>query len=586
MLNQALYGNVDVITGDYLAEMNLAANAEATAAGTHPGYEPSALEGLTLSLDVINEKRIKVVINGGSLRPKALAEKVHALIKEKKLNLKVAYVSGDDLIANAKEVINSDLKHLDAENPSIKLAPHTTDFLDDPDKPIVSCNAYLGARTVAKGLREGADIVIGGRLSDASPVIGAAQWWHDWPDTAYDELAGSLLAGHAIECSSYATGANFSGFYKYEIPALLNLCLPIAEIASNGDFVVTKADKLNGYVTTDTISSQLLYELQGDIYLNSCVKADISNISVTQEGENRVLVTGVKGFPPPPTTKLAVFYKAGYQCEMTMNATGYATSKKYDLYEAQTRAKLEEWGILDQFDVLEFQRAGCPETNPNTQMAATTYCRVFVQAPKQETLYKFLKASSFNGMQHFAGATSSGDHRTAMPKSYLGYYPAIIEQNKLHEVVHFLESGESFEVGHPSAYEALGPRRDYAPTNPKPISSFGETILRPLGDIALARSGDKGANINIGIFVHTAEEWDWLRSFLTKEQMQKLMGGDWKDEYWIERIEFPHLKAVHFVIYGPLGRGVSSSSRLDSLGKAFAEYIRYRHVEIPKKFLE
>jgi hypothetical protein len=172
-----------------------------------------------------------------------------------------------------------------------------------------------------------------------------------------------------------------------------------------------------------------------------------------------------------------------------------------------------------------------------------------------------------------------------MPKSYLGYYPGTIEQNKLHEVVHFLGSGESFEVGHPPAYETLAPRHDYPPTNPKPLSSFGETTIRPLGDIALARSGDKGANINIGIFVHTDEEWDWLRSFLTKEQMQKLMGGDWKDEFWIERIEFPHLKAVHFVIYGPLGRGVSSSSRLDSLGKAFAEYIRDRHVEIPKKFL-
>jgi hypothetical protein len=115
------------------------------------------------------------------------------------------------------------------------------------------------------------------------------RWWHDWPDTAYDELAGSLLAGHAIECSTYATGANFSGFYKYDTQALLNLNLPIAEISSTGDFVITKAETLNGYVTTDTITSQLVYEIQGDIYLNSCVKADISNISVTQEGENRLV---------------------------------------------------------------------------------------------------------------------------------------------------------------------------------------------------------------------------------------------------------------------------------------------------------
>lgn len=127
----------------------------------------------------------------------------------------------------------------------------------------------------------------GGRVSDASPVIGAAQWWHNWSDTAYDELAGALIAGHLIECSTYVTGANFPAFYRYETESLLNLGLPIVEIAASGECVVTKADSLIGYVTVDHVITQLVYELQGDIYLNSCVKADISNISVEQEGANR-----------------------------------------------------------------------------------------------------------------------------------------------------------------------------------------------------------------------------------------------------------------------------------------------------------
>lgn len=178
------------------------------------------------------------------------------------------------------------------------------------------------------------------------------------------------------------------------------------------------------------------------------------------------------------------------------------------------------------------------------------------------------------------------DTRTAIPKSYLAYYPGIIQQDKLTEAVHFLgDTQQSFEVGHPPAYEKLAPRRNYAPTDPKALDTFGETAVRPLGDIALARSGDKGANINIGIFVSGSEEWDWLRSFLTADQMKKLMGADWQDHYSIERIELPRIKVVHFVIYGPLGKGVSSSSRLDALGKAFAEYIRDKHVPIPVKFL-
>lgn len=169
---------------------------------------------------------------------------------------------------------------------------------------------------------------------------------------------------------------------------------------------------------------------------------------------------------------------------------------------------------------------------------------------------------------------------------FLAYYPGQIKQDNLNEEVHFVGSdAKILQAGRPSAYEALEPRRNYPPTHPIALSNFGETQMRPLGDIALARSGDKGANCNIGIFVHTDEEWDWLRSFLTGETMKELCGEDWKDEFWIERVEFEHLKAVHFVIYGILGRGVSSSSRLDSLGKAFAEYIRWRHVPIPVKFL-
>jgi len=174
-----------------------------------------------------------------------------------------------------------------------------------------------------------------------------------------------------------------------------------------------------------------------------------------------------------------------------------------------------------------------------------------------------------------------------MPMPYLAYFPGLIEQNVLNEEVHFLGSSpKSFPAGHPPTYESLAPRRNYEPTSPVSLTSFGETELRPLGDIALARSGDKGGNVNIGIFVHTDKEWDWLRSFLTSAKMQELVGDDWKPEFFIERIEFVHLKAVHFVIYGILGRGVSSSSRLDALGKAFGEYIRDKWVPVPVQFLK
>ncbi|MCJ1376996.1 hypothetical protein MMC17_000086 [Xylographa soralifera] len=585
MLNQACYGDVDVITGDYLAEMNLAQNAEAMRGGSHPGYEPTALEGLTLSLDVIYEKRIKVIINGGALNPRALAERTLQMATERKLELKICYVSGDDLIDTVLEQLSSGNGFLNPLDGETYVSQQHTRFLENPQKAIVSAHAYLGARAIRKGLEEGADIIICGRVSDASPVIGAAQWWYGWPDTAYDELAGALVAGHLIECSTYSTGANFAGFDKYPIEDLLDLGLPIAEIDARGHCIVTKAATLPGIVTRDVIICQLLYELQGNIYLNSDVKADISNISVEQESENRVSITGVKGYPPPPTTKLAIYYRGGFQCEWKMNATGSATERKYQLQEAQVRTKLKQLGVSEDFETLEFQRCGIPEPDPQTQLASTTYLRIFAQAKEQATLGQLIKVITYFFMQHYSGMHLSLDIRTARPIPYLAYYPALVSQSMISERVTFLPSSLTIAAGHPPIYAPLLPREDYDPREPSSLSSFGSTRAVPLGDVALARSGDKGANINIGIFVRHASEWPWLRIFLTKDRLKWLMAEDWRDEYVIERVEFEKIWAVHFVIYGPLGRGVSSSARLDSLGKGFADFIRARVVDVPEQFL-
>jgi hypothetical protein len=233
--------------------------------------------------------------------------------------------------------------------------------------------------------------------------MGAAAWWHGWRDDDLDALAGALLAGHLIECSTYVTGANFAGFDRYATRELVGLGCPIAEVAADGTCVVTKHEALRGFVTEDTVTCQLLYELQGNVYLNSDVKADLAGVRVARVGENRVRVAGARGHPPPPTTKLAVYYRAGYQGEMTVNATGYATARKWALQEAQMRAKLAEWGTDGELDVLEFQRLGVPQANPRSQLASTTSLRVFAQARRRETVRKVLAAYSYYFMQHFPG---------------------------------------------------------------------------------------------------------------------------------------------------------------------------------------
>lgn len=597
MRRQATQGDVDFITGDYLAEMNLAENAETYAAGKHDGWEPTAWDGLEQTLDVLDEKRIKVIINGGSLNPSGLARKCQALVTEKGYNLKVAYVSGDNLMKEVTTELHSTgqlPKHLDAENSKVTLQAHADDLLDTKGKPIVSANAYLGARAILKGLQIGADIIICGRVADASPVIGAAWYWHSWSDDQYDALAGALIAGHLIECSSYVTGANFCDFNRYPQETFIDLPFGIAEISSDGTTIITKHENTNGLVNVDTVKCQFLYELQGSIYLNSDVTAHIADIKIEAAGPNRVRLSNVKGSPPPPTTKLAIFYAGGYEVQVLLNATGYATAEKWALLERQYRFGLKQRGTLDQFQLLDFQVLGSPAPNPTTQFASTTYCRVFAQTDAEAQAWNVVKTMGEFGMQHFSGFHLSLDMRTAIPRSYLAFYPAITSQDGLDERVTLLGrdggDAQSEKAGHPSRYQAFsaGQRDNYETASPVSLESFGPTRKVKLGDVVLARSGDKGANINIGLFPRdpSRKHFQWLQSFLTRQRMIELIGGDWREDFFVERMEFKEIHAVHFVIYGPLGRGVSSCRLLDALGKGFADYIRDKVVDVPMSLLE
>lgn len=208
----------------------------------------------------------------------------------------------------------------------------------------------------------------------------------------------------------------------------------------------------------------------------------------------------------------------------------------------------------------------------------------------QVVLGNLLKSFFNYGMQHFSGMHCTMDFRTALPKPFLAYYPALINQDLLNEGVALLHTdgsvAQDVEAGHPPEYTDLQVRENYETTDPIQLSTFGPTKKVPLGDVVLARSGDKGANVNIGLFVRKASHYSWLQSLLTRDRMRELMGQDWRSDYFIERVEFPRILAVHFVIYGPLGRGVSSCRLLDALGKGFADYIRCKIIDVPISFIE
>lgn len=592
MLRQATQGDVDVITGDYLAEWNLATNAVARAKGQHEGWEPTAWDGLQQTIEVLDKKRIKVVINGGALNPEGLARKVQGLVAEKGLHLKVAYVFGDDLTQHVKtgvEETGSIPAHLDSENANVILSENTTALLNENQK-IVSAHAYLGARGIVRALELGADIVICGRVADASPVIGAAWYWFNWQATNYDNLAGALIAGHLIECSAYVTGCNFSGFDEYPTDTFIDVPYGIAEISSDGTSVITKHANTKGLVNEDTTRCQFLYELQGIVYLNSDVSADIQDIMIEPETADRVRLSNIRGRPPPPTTKLAIFYHGGYESQFLLNAAGYATTEKWDQFKTQSRYFIDKSNLMTELQLLDLQVIGTAADNPRSQLSSTTYLRIFAQADTEQALIKLTGIWNEIGLQHFSGLHLSWDTRTAAPRQYLAYYPGLYSQDEIKEGVVLLGSSSSerdqtIHVDRPPKYEKLSPRVSYETESPDSLESFGPTSKARLGDAVLARSGDKAANINIGLFVRKPEHYPWLQSFMTCQRLQTLIGGDWKEGFYLERVEFKNILAVHFVIYGPLERGVSSTRHLDAFGKGFADYIRAKVVDVPQSIL-
>ena len=406
MRKQCSLGQIDFVTGDWLAENNIAQDAAAMDAGTSEGFKKNAWEALQCSMDVIAEKHIKVVINGGGLGPQNMAKRCQELIEKNGYDLTVAYVSGDNITGRVRSSLKKDGKlpasFQDGSGKNHRDAKFTAD-------EVLACTAYVGARAIVKGLENGADIIICGRVADAAPIMGAAWWWYDWKDTDYDRLAGSFLAGHIIECSAYASGSNFSGFNRFPIDIFVDSGYPIAEVEGDGSCVITKHEGTGGMVTEETIKCQLLYEIQGNVYLNSDVKAILDHVEIKQEGKDRVRFSGIKGRPPPPTTKLAVFFQGGYEAQNLANFAGYSSRRKYKLYEMQIRAGLERLGLSKAFDILEFQMIGNPGTDPRSMFETTTYTRIFAQAKTKEPLSALKLLLADNTQQKPSVSTTTPD---------------------------------------------------------------------------------------------------------------------------------------------------------------------------------
>ncbi|WP_246393451.1 acyclic terpene utilization AtuA family protein [Pseudonocardia pini] len=587
-------GPIDVLCGDYLAELTMLILAKAQAKDPAAGYARTFLTQMQDVLGLCVERGTKVVSNAGGLNPAGLAAAIDAL----GTGARVAWVEGDDLRGS-----------LGAITPPVEGKP-------------VSANAYLGGWGIAEALAAGADVVVTGRVTDASLVVGPAAWWHGWTRGDFDALAGAVAAGHVIECGPQACGGNYS--FLAEVTDRRYPGFPIAEVAADGSSVITKHPGTGGLVSVGTVTAQLLYEIAGPAYLGPDCTTHFDTITLTQEGPDRVLVSGVRGSAPPPTLKVALNDAGGYRNSMTLVLTGLDIEAKAAWAEEML---FDVLGGRDRFASVDVRllRFDRPDAPSNEQ--ATAHLRVTVKDPDPRTVGRAFS----NATMELALGGYAGFHTTTPPtaeSAYGVYRPAAVPRSAVTQTV-VLPDGTRSVVADPQVGEVsehLCPARSpagagaagadpHAGGQGKGVADphaggqsnsaadphaggqgkgvAGEdpgvpaegTRPVPLGAVCGARSGDKGGNANVGVWTRTEAEYAWLRGFLTVDRARELLGPEVAD-LEIEVFPLPNLKALNVVVHGILGEGVASSTRPDPQAKGLGEYLRSRVVEVPTALLE
>jgi hypothetical protein len=556
---EMLDGPVDVLTGDYLAELTMLILWKARRKDESLGYATTFLRQMQEVLGTCLQRGVKVVANAGGLNPEGLAARITELSPE----ARVAYVTGDDLAPAVKDLQaeGHEFTNLDTGVPLAKA-----------ELPVVTANAYLGGWGIAAALQAGADVVVCGRVTDASLVTGPAAWWHGWRRDDWDALAGAVAAGHVIECGPQATGGNYS--FTDEITDRRYPGFPIAEVAADGSSVITKHDGTGGLVSAGTVTAQLLYEIGEPAYLNPDVTAHFDTIRLGQAGPDRVALTGTRGSPPPETLKVALNMLGGYRNTMTMVITGLDVEAKAEHARNLLFARLPEFEEAD-VRLLRYDRPDAPVNE-----LAVAHLRVTVKDPDER---KVGRAFS-DAITELALAGYAGFHTTTPPSAasaYGVYWPALIPAHLVTQQVHLPDGSTVAVRSNENDPRPQATLQAVPPPGPQPEAGepAGPPVAVPLGRLCGARSGDKGGNANVGLWAVSPAAWAWLRRHLTVEAFRELLTEAAGLE--VDRYELPNLRALNFVVHGLLAPGVSATTRPDPQAKGLGEYLRSRIVTVP-----
>lgn len=560
-------GPIDVLTGDYLAELTMSIlYGQKQARGENMGYVGTFLKQLKEVAVSCKEKNIKIVTNAGGLNPQSMAEEVEKILKELKVDSKVAYIEGDNIL--------QDLGQLQKDGEAFTNLD-TQVALKDTDQQALTANAYLGGWGIKEALDQGADIVICPRVTDAAVVIGPAAWKFNWQRNDYDALAGALAAGHIIECGAQCCGGNYAFFE--EVPSFHDVGYPIAEIEANGNFTVTKHPGTGGLISVGTITAQLLYEISTPAYYNPDVIAHFDTMKIEQASDDRVYVSGCRGSSPPPTHKVCFNTRGLYKQSMETLLTGLDIELKAERFLDSVFHNL---GGREQFEDIDIHLIRSDQEDPDSNEVAHAALRVTLTSKDPSKFGRIFAAKVTElGLAGIPGNTGRGAAGFNGDAAVI-HWPALIDSQRLTEVVHF--GGRSTEV---LPTQRLGLDEIYyqetlATIAPAPT---GPTKRIPFGRLFGTRSGDKGGNANMGIWARSDEAYSFLYEFLTVEEFKRL-APDF-GIYEVERYDMPNLRAMNFYIKGVLGTGAASNHRIDKQAKTLGEYFRAKYIDVPESLV-
>lgn len=430
-IRQIQGGEIDYLVLDYLAEVTMSILAKQKERNPDHGYAKDFVALIDQVLKELHAKNIKVITNAGGMNPQACAKAIAQLAKDQNIPLRIAVIEGDNLLPSIDSLAQSkQLAHME-----------TGKHLSSIASEIKSANVYLGCDPIVEALSGGAQIVVAGRLSDPSMVLGPLVYEFSWAENDWDLRASGTLAGHLIECGAQASGGNCSIDWE-QIPELENIGFPIVEVCEDGSFEIYKHPGTGGRINLAGVKEQMIYEI-GDpsAYITPDVVVDFTSANLTESGTNRVRVTGVQGGSRSDKLKVSISYHHGFRAVGTLVYSWPDAVAKAQRAEEIITARIAQLGLRFEKTLCEIVGAnachGSLAEKSNSELAEVVF-RYAVQGENFDAVKRFTReiAPLVLGGPPFATAYSGG--KGAVTEVF-AYWPALIARKDIATRVEFIQ---------------------------------------------------------------------------------------------------------------------------------------------------